>query len=275
MRVPKPPLLPEVAEYVEKTILDGLKRELDQEENVVRSLPFFATSMAALLALLGLTREPISKAEPGWLLGLVLLLGLLVAAALVRIIILMFRATKRQKQDQVMPEKQLVEFARLLEESYSDIENPKQRADTVRASLRRDITDQLAAYAQGLREINVYRLSLRAQMFTFLTVAVVCATLLISAIIVLEREERSRDEPHQQITREAVPVPGTATGQDQRQGPLPEGSSAGSSLPAQGTGPASPIDAGNRPLGSQDLPGQRLTPAPDDASVPTEGHSDP
>ncbi|WP_298333595.1 hypothetical protein [Asticcacaulis sp.] len=275
MRVPKPPLLPEVAEYVEKTILDGLKRELDQEENVVRSLPFFATSMAALLALLGLTREPISKAEPGLLLWVILGLVGLIGVALVAIIILMFLATKRQSQDLLMPEKDLIAHARRLEETYNDIAEDKRRAEAVRASVRRDITEQLAAYAQELRGINVYRLALRARMFSLLTAAVVCATLLISAIIFLEREERTRDEQRKGVSSEVVGTSEATAGELERQVPDPDGRSPGTCVPAEGTSSSGTVDTGNQPLGCKDIPGQTLTPAPEGATLPTQGHSDP
>ena len=46
-------------EYVEKVVTDSYKRELDQEENVVRSLPFFATSLGILATALGLARTAI------------------------------------------------------------------------------------------------------------------------------------------------------------------------------------------------------------------------
>lgn len=268
MRVPEPPLLPEVAEYVEKTILDGLKRELDQEENVVRSLPFFATSMAALLALLGLTREPISKAEPGWLLWLILGLVGLIGLALVGIIVLMFLATKKQSQDQVMPEGDLIAYAKLLEETYNDIEETKNRAEAVRASLRRDIAKQLAAYAQGLRKINVYRLGLRARMFSLLTAAVVFATLLVGAIIFLEREERIRDDQDKRVSSEAPQRSDVPAGDHERPVPDPAGRSSGEGYPAEGAGPTGTADPGNRPLGSQDVSGQTLT-APPPTSAPT------
>src|SRR5690242_10543276 len=44
------------AEYLEKLVTESFKRELDQEENVVRSLPFFATSIGVLITFVGFVR---------------------------------------------------------------------------------------------------------------------------------------------------------------------------------------------------------------------------
>ncbi len=49
-------------EYAEKIISDAFKREIDQEENVVRSLPFFATSLGVLAAATGVVRSNVFTA---------------------------------------------------------------------------------------------------------------------------------------------------------------------------------------------------------------------
>jgi ABC-type antimicrobial peptide transport system permease subunit len=56
----------QAAEYLEKIVADGFRRELEQEENVVRSLSFFATSLGVLVAFLGLATPllPPLAAEP-------------------------------------------------------------------------------------------------------------------------------------------------------------------------------------------------------------------
>jgi hypothetical protein len=54
-------------EYLEKFIADSFKRESDQEENVVRSLPFFATSLGVLAASVGLVRGALCPQPSGWL----------------------------------------------------------------------------------------------------------------------------------------------------------------------------------------------------------------
>lgn len=53
------------AAYLERLVFDSFKRELDQDENVVRSLPFFATSIGVLVAFAGLARG----ALPGFSFG--------------------------------------------------------------------------------------------------------------------------------------------------------------------------------------------------------------
>ncbi|PWC37173.1 hypothetical protein [Azospirillum sp. TSO22-1] len=54
---------PTAAEYLEKLFTDSFKREWDQDENVVRSLPFFATALALSVTLLGLAGEALPPFE--------------------------------------------------------------------------------------------------------------------------------------------------------------------------------------------------------------------
>ncbi len=52
---------PKTAEHLERLFADAFKREVDQEENVARTLPFFATAIGTILATIGLLRP----ASPG------------------------------------------------------------------------------------------------------------------------------------------------------------------------------------------------------------------
>ncbi len=68
--VPQDPLL----DHLEKTFAEAYRKEIDQEENVWRSLPFFAATLALQLASIGQVRE--------WLRDLDGLLFVLAAALL-------------------------------------------------------------------------------------------------------------------------------------------------------------------------------------------------
>lgn len=52
-------------DYLEKTFSDAYRKEVEQEENVWRSLPFFAATLALQLAALGWVRDWI-PVEAGW-----------------------------------------------------------------------------------------------------------------------------------------------------------------------------------------------------------------
>ncbi len=79
---------PEI-DYLEKLFDDAYRKETDQEENVWRSLPFFAATLALQLADLAQIRDWVGGAE-GWLFWLSL--ALLAAAALATFAALVFLA---------------------------------------------------------------------------------------------------------------------------------------------------------------------------------------
>jgi hypothetical protein len=56
-----------VDDYVEAYVTDGLKRQLEQEENIVRSLPFFATALSLIILLVGAGRGPRCQYDGHWL----------------------------------------------------------------------------------------------------------------------------------------------------------------------------------------------------------------
>lgn len=49
-RVCVPLATPPSLDYIEKTFADGYRKEIDQEENARRSLPFFAATLALRIA---------------------------------------------------------------------------------------------------------------------------------------------------------------------------------------------------------------------------------
>jgi hypothetical protein len=71
--------------HIEKTLADAYRKEIDQEENIWRSLPFFAATLALQLAALFqlTTRLPPAGTWAGWISGgLLTLTGLLMFVAL-------------------------------------------------------------------------------------------------------------------------------------------------------------------------------------------------
>jgi hypothetical protein len=71
--------------HIESILSDAYRKEIDQEENVWRSLPFFAATLALELAALFqlITRLPPLETKAGWAsLALLTLAGLLMFAAL-------------------------------------------------------------------------------------------------------------------------------------------------------------------------------------------------
>lgn len=82
------PIDPEL-EYLERLFGDAYRKEIDQEENVWRSLPFFAATLALQLAGLAQIRDWVGNAQ-GWLFWVAL--ALLLSAALATLAALVFLA---------------------------------------------------------------------------------------------------------------------------------------------------------------------------------------
>jgi hypothetical protein len=57
----------QVDKYVEAYVVEGLKRQLEQEENVVRSLPFFAGALTLVSVLIGSGHIPLCRPSSDWI----------------------------------------------------------------------------------------------------------------------------------------------------------------------------------------------------------------
>src|ERR1700730_10149362 len=72
----------DASEYLETIVAEGYKREIDQEENVIRSLPFVAAALAVLVTLLGFAKSYIPGYElspyPQFVFAILLLRGVAV-----------------------------------------------------------------------------------------------------------------------------------------------------------------------------------------------------
>jgi hypothetical protein len=194
-----------VAEYVEKLVSESFKREADQEENVIRSLPFFATSIGVLVAFIGLARpalppltlSPFPIIVYGLLTGVMLSLTVLIA--------FLFLAVRQRTFKYPMSEADLIAYAARLTDYYSAAASPAASAGTAESGeadhaeaaseneadttetiekaviddLRNTITGQIAEAARVSRANNIKRLGARARAFASLMVALGFALALI------------------------------------------------------------------------------------------------
>jgi hypothetical protein len=106
------------AEYVQSLITEGFKREFDQEENVVRSLPFFATSIGVLITFLGFIR--LSLPPWSWELWPVFVNGLLAGLllSLLALLIFLFQSVRPRTFEYPMTELALLQHSQDLTEYY-------------------------------------------------------------------------------------------------------------------------------------------------------------
>ncbi|UEM06871.1 hypothetical protein JL101_030760 (plasmid) [Skermanella rosea] len=254
----------QAAEYLERLVTEGFRRELDQEENVVRSLPFFATSVGILITFIGFAHGTLAPfALAFWpLLEHGLLAGLIGSLAL--LLWFLFQAVRLRTFSYAMGEVELIRHAADLTAYYRQAEDQDagggpagSEADptalveqAVIDDLRGILTRQFAEAAVVSRANNAKRLRARARAFSVLMVAMSFALALIIAISVKDALDGGAYGPHGELgtSPEAARAPGVG----ERQAPQETGTSP---------------DAPGRE-GSLDLPGD---PGPRDSGRPAAG----
>jgi hypothetical protein len=148
---------PPALAYIEKTLADSYRKEIDQEENVWRSLPFFAATLALQLAALFQIIDKLPG--PTTLTGLCSDFFLLAAGAST-LVSLLFLASSiyPQKFDYVAREPLLLQYTRDLIEYEAAAANlsalqPLSALNTVKIEIAR----QYAQAADNNRQINKRR----------------------------------------------------------------------------------------------------------------------
>jgi O-antigen/teichoic acid export membrane protein len=173
----------DLMEYIEEFVADGFKREIDQEENGARSLPFFATSLAVLVAIIGAVHSslpPLSwavYAAATWA-----LLGALGVFVLVAIGYL-WRAVRKRDFICPMPETGLREWAEALRGYYGATGSTDPDRDTLK-DVRAALINQQAKAAANNRTVNARRVVARVHALTCLIVALALAFALIGTMLI-------------------------------------------------------------------------------------------
>lgn len=253
-----PPLAERTAEYVERQVGDGFRRELEHEENVVRSLPFFATSIGALLAFIGLIQDSLPPIELAVLpIAVHVLLGLTLVS-LLALLWFLYDSLRRRTLPEPMNEADLVRYAEELTAYYAAASTTEpsttgagthpvaDRDRAVIAELRGILIEQLAAATSAIRTNNLQRLTARSRAFSTLLAALLFALVLFATILMASTVDGGLDARHDRS--DPAPVDQAAA---QRQGRNPaEADSATHALGGEG-----PVDvARGRPERSVDRP---------------------
>ena len=202
---------PEI-DYLEKLFGEAYRREIDQEENVWRSLPFFAATLALQLAGLAQIRDWVGGAGgwPFWL-----SLSLLAAAALATLAALVFLAQS------ILPARFRYVASELELQSYLEtvrataVANGSSAEDATQAAVLAARTVMIQQYALGAssnRLINQGRANRRTRA-GLATLASVLAVLVLVGLVVVSnlhgRGTASSARPDGTGRRDAV-QPGSA-----------------------------------------------------------------
>jgi len=148
---------PPALAYIEKTLADSYRKEIDQEENVWRSLPFFAATLALQLAALFqiIDKLPAPTTSTGWI-----SMSLLVVAGLMTLVSLGFLAASiyPQRFDYIAKQGALLTYARDLIRDEQAPENQQQEDPfSALVTLKTEIARQYAQATDHNQQINKRR----------------------------------------------------------------------------------------------------------------------
>jgi hypothetical protein len=206
---------PPALAYIEKTLADSYRKEIDQEENVWRSLPFFAATLALQLAALFqiIDKLPDPTTLIGWL-----SVAFLALAGVLTLMSLGYLAASiyPQRFDYIAREPALLNYARNLIRDEQLPENQTQEDPfSALVTLKTEITRQYAQATDHNRQINKRRerrrsiaglAALGSVLMTVFLVGTTYAHYLINQV--------EKDPGHAAPSSIAIPAPSGDAGND-------------------------------------------------------------
>jgi hypothetical protein len=175
-------------DYLEGVFKEAFKRELEVDENVARTLPFFAATLALVVTLYGYAT---TKLPPLELRSLSLLLhALLLAGAgcLGGVVYSLFQAVRARVYRLPPKETELISWAEGLKAFYAEqAMSPEAVDEKVAGDLKSRMIVEFAEGVEHNRAANVPKLKARAQGFTLLVAALGIAFLMIAIIFSTDR----------------------------------------------------------------------------------------
>ena len=141
--------------HVEKTFGDAYRKEIDQEENIWRSLPFFAATLAFQLATLFQMIERLPAKGPSYWETR----GLLTISSGSTIVALIFLAASIYPSEfrYVAPETEMLDYARGLDEDEAVARKSGDASFCAEDELKKTLAQQYAVAALGNRRVNQRR----------------------------------------------------------------------------------------------------------------------
>lgn len=200
---------PPALAYIERTLAESYRKEIDQEENVWRSLPFFAATLALQLAALFQIIDKLPQPEtPLGRLSLLLLAG----AGSCTLTSLAFLAASiyPAKFNYVARETALLTYARqLIREEEAEAAAPDDRLSAL-VTLKSEVARQYAEAADHNRQINKRRDRRRSVAGLAALGSVLMTVLLVATAYAHYVSERAHQDPIHAAQQSAIdrPPPG-------------------------------------------------------------------
>jgi hypothetical protein len=185
-------------EDLERLLSSLYFKELDQEENVWRSLPFFSATLAVEVVVLNQILPLASRMSGGWwwaLLGF----GTALTALMLGVLVFLYRSIRRRSFSYIASGKDLVEYVMALEaadpttgasSSVSGDPSPRSAVNQLRAT----VIGQLAAAADANRVINQSRAAERSRAGILLLASIVTTSIVVGVTIGHEIATEGRQE---------------------------------------------------------------------------------
>ena len=207
-------------DHIEKTLADGYRKEIDQEENVWRSLPFFAATLALQIAALAGVADrlpPLDGAGRWWVLAPLLTAGAGTFLALAG----MAAAIYPVRFAYLSPEPELLDYVKALDEAERanppaedapEDPTPEAARDDAITALKTELAKQYAAATHRNRRINQRRALFRSVSGLSMLLSVLSILLVVAVATRHHMASRSAGAG-------AIGEAGDATGQRDRPGP--------------------------------------------------------
>jgi hypothetical protein len=191
-----PPKVHPALDHIEKTLADAYRKEIDQEENIWRSLPFFAATIALQLASLFQLIERLPPTATAWGKAAAALLG---ASGLATLTALCFLAASiyPRKFDYPAPETELLAYAEGLIEDERAAEQGGDDTFDALDTLKRALARQYAVAATNNRQRNKRRERLRSVAGLATVLSVLLTLLLVAATFVYYVPHRNQEHGHE------------------------------------------------------------------------------
>ena len=173
-------------DYAEKFYAGGYKQQITDEENVPRSLPFFATASAVLVAIIAASKESIPAISwTAYSVSIWTLIFLLAGCSLSSMLFLL-QALWPRGFKYVMGEPVLHNYIEELRQFYAlnGTLTEDEQAAAILEDVRAELSNQYRQSAADNRAINFGRASKRATAFCLLVFALILAFAMIATILV-------------------------------------------------------------------------------------------
>jgi hypothetical protein len=172
-------------EYLERIVAEQYKREVDQEENVIRSLPFAATGLAVIFTSTIFVRNSVPCLK--FSVYSIIMWTLLTIFCLDTALALYFLSSEiaRKRLDYLPPSDKLYSYVTQLRKYYEQLGTPPSEIERrVIEDTRTLMIEQYSLGAIHMRNINVQRLRARTRAFQSLIVALGLVLAIIVTILV-------------------------------------------------------------------------------------------